>query len=156
MGMRRWVWLLVLPAAVVLAQPKSESTSSEEKAIQGVVENYFKGFVKADLDMLGESFHPECDFFRIGESGDVKKLSVTKWYDGLKKFPPGVMEKLNPKTEILSIGVEGSAACVKTRLTFPQNIYTDFLTLLKVNGKWTIVTKTLSMTKIAPKTKPAK
>ena len=161
MGMRRWAWILVVPVLVVLAgaedkTPEEKPSKGDEAAVREVMNLYFTGFAKADFEMLGRAFHPDCDFFRLGKDGAVEKLNVSKWYEGLKRFPPGLLENLNPEMKVLSVAVDGEIACVKTRFVFPQNIYTDFLTLLKANGKWSIVTKTLSAKEIAPKETPKK
>lgn len=145
MRIRRWGWLLlVVPTALVFAQSKPDS-GDDEKAVRAVVDGYLQGFVKSDFDMLAKAFHPDCDIFRIGDSGEVMKFSANTWFERLKKMPADVLAKMNPETNVLSVDVTGHAALVKTSVRFPKNTYTDFLTLLKSKGKWTIVTKTLSM-----------
>ncbi len=151
---RRWVSLmLVVPAAIVLAQPITGTGSDDGKAVRSVVDGYFKGFVKTDFDMLAKSFHPDCDIFRIDDRGKIEKYNVSKWYKGLKMLPPDVTAKMNPEMKIVAVDVVGTAASVKATIRFPQNTYTDFLTLLKSDGKWMIVTKTLSMEKHVGKAK---
>ncbi len=43
--------------------------------------------------------------------------------------------------EILSVDVHGVAATVKTRLTWPEVVYVDYLSLIFADGEWKIVNK---------------
>ena len=53
--------------------------------------------------------------------------------------------------ECQSIDVTGNAAVVKVVLDYPQTRFTDYMSMLKINGEWKIVNKTFYA---QPKTAP--
>jgi Putative lumazine-binding len=142
--------ILVAAFLMINSQVSNAVQSGDEADIKRVVNDYFEGFKKADFDQLRRAFHPECRVFSAGK-GKVSVFSQEDWYGALDRMPPEIMERLDPKSKILSIDVSGSAAVVKTNIRFPEVNYTDFLSMLKVDGKWIIVNKTYDTKQNVPK-----
>lgn len=109
----------------------------DEAAVRGVIEKYFAGMVTGSPETLAEAFDPEA--FLIGRGrGEPVRISFERW-------APGMDEPFeNPEAyvnRIASIDVNGDAAVAKTVLEWPDVRYVDYLSLLKIDGRWRIVNK---------------
>lgn len=116
----------------------SFAQQNEREAIIETIQLYFDGMIQRDRAKLDEAFHPEARL--IGYRGD--NLTVTPyeiWATGTASGEPRNPAKF--KNSIKAIRVEGYTALVETELFWPEIYYFDFLTLLKVEGKWKIVHK---------------
>ena len=108
------------------------------EAITQTVNLYFEGMIQRDISKLKEAFHPEAKL--IGYRGE--NLTVTPfeiWANGTASGSP--RDPSHYQNSIKAIRVEGYTALVETELFWPEIYYFDFLTLLKVEGKWKIVHK---------------
>lgn len=128
-----------LVSLLLLISSLSFAQQNEIEAITKTVNLYFDGMIQRDRAMLDEAFHPEARL--IGYRGE--KFTITPfetWASGTASGSPR-----NPadfKNSIKAIRVEGYTAMVETELFWPEFYYYDFLTLIKVDGKWKIVHKT--------------
>jgi hypothetical protein len=116
----------------------SFAQQKEMEAITQTVNLYFEGMIQRDISKLKEAFHPEAKL--IGYRGE--NLTVTPfetWASGTASGPP--RDPSRYQNSIKAIRVEGYTALVETELFWPEIYYFDFLTLLKVEGKWKIVHK---------------
>lgn len=112
---------------------------NEIEAITKTVNLYFDGMVQRDRKMLDEAFHPEARL--IGYRGE--NFTVTPFESWASGTASGTARNPNDyKNSIKAIRVEGYTALVETELYWPGVYYFDFLTLMKVDGKWKIVHKT--------------
>ena len=112
---------------------------NEIEAITKTVNLYFEGMMQRDRALLEEAFHPEARL--IGYRGE--KFTVTPfetWATGTASGSP--RDPSDYKNSIKAIRVEGYIAMVETELLWPGVFYYDFLTMIKVDGKWKIVHKT--------------
>ena len=127
------LFFLILISGSVLAQEQTD-----RELIQATVQNYFDGMIQRDRSKLEEAFLPEARL--IGYRGE--NLTITDfetWAEGTAKGEP--RDPAAYKNEIVSIRVQGNTASVETELYWPGIYYYDFLTLIKVEGKWKIVHK---------------
>jgi hypothetical protein len=115
------------------------SQSGEMEAVSHTVQQYFDGMINRDRAKLEEVFFSEARL--IGYRGD--QLFVTPFEDWVSGTSTGTPRDPNlHKNEIKSIRVVGNAALAETELFWPGIYYYDFLTLIKMDGKWKIVHKT--------------
>ncbi|MCU0402046.1 MAG: nuclear transport factor 2 family protein [Algoriphagus sp.] len=99
---------------------------------------YFDGMIQRDRGKLEEAFFSEARL--IGYRGD--RLFVTpfeEWAAGTSMGSP--RDPSLYRNEIKAIRLVGNMALVETELYWPGIYYYDFLTLLKMDGKWKIVHK---------------
>lgn len=126
-----FLFLVILPSW-------SFAQSAELEAAAHTVQLYFEGMIERDRSKLEEAFFSEARL--IGYRGD--QLFVTpfdEWATGTSKGSP--RDPSRYKNEIKSIRIVGNTALVETELYWPGIYYYDFLTLLKMDGKWKIVHK---------------
>ena len=129
--------LLIAGAAAIGAIP--EKQKSEEAAIRQVVQLYFDGIIKYEEDALRKAFHPRANIIGTTGEGTVDWEPFQEWVLYTRKDAPDPAGRNN---SIVSIDITGNAAVVKTDLAWPHVHYVDYLSLLKIEGRWVIVNKT--------------
>jgi len=117
----------------------SQSEAEEKQAIAATVQLYFDGMIERDKTKLEEAVHPEARL--IGYRGE--NFTVTSFEDWASGTAKGEKrDRTKYKNILLEIELKGNTALAKTELFWPGIYYFDFLTLIKVDGKWKIVHKT--------------
>ncbi|WP_026953036.1 nuclear transport factor 2 family protein [Algoriphagus mannitolivorans] len=99
---------------------------------------YFEGMMERNREKLDQAFIPEAKL--IGYRG--AELFITPYEEWARATSKG--EPRDPKlyiNEIKGIRIVGTMALAETELHWPGIRYYDFLTLIKVEGKWKIVHK---------------
>lgn len=116
----------------------SFAQSAELEAVSHTVQLYFDGMIQRDRGKLEEAFFSEARL--IGYRGD--RLFVTPFEEWAAGTSMGSLRDPSLyKNEIKAIRIVGNMALVETELYWPGIYYYDFLTLLKMDGKWKIVHK---------------
>jgi hypothetical protein len=107
--------------------------------IEDVLKQYFQGYLGAESHQVSLAFHPETRLFSV-DDGKLDKTEMAGWLKNLddRKAKGDIR---NADTEILSIDITENAAMAKVRLTFPKYQFTDYLSLLQIEGSWRIVGK---------------
>ena len=112
---------------------------SEEQAIEAVVHLYVEGMAFANDAALRKAFHPQASIAGPYE-GTVKWLSRDEFIAAVAAqgaAPPGSQ----PFMDIMAIDATGDAASVKVADDFGGKRFLAYLSLLKIDGRWTIVNK---------------
>lgn len=128
------VGLVLLGAAWAVREP---NTADDRAAIEETVRHYFRGDVERDVERLKKAFHPHAELLTAGEEGELEILTQEAWHESVEATP----DRERPEPELLSVDIHGKAALAKTRLTFSDGRFTDYLSLLKLDGGWVIVNK---------------
>ena len=137
---KKVLWLISLIILVIINQTNAQKKENMEGTlgqIRETVDGYFIGTTDGKIDELKASFHPDCKIYSIDESGKLTYLTQEQFYQVVLDN----YEKFKRKNQILSIDVAGNTAAVKTRADYPSFAFVDFLTLLKIEGHWKIVSK---------------
>jgi hypothetical protein len=107
--------------------------------IEDVLQDYFQGYQQADTKLIQKAFHAQTRL----QSVDGAKIIVTEMKDWLVSLEErrlrGDFRKGELKIE--SMDVTEYAASIKLNIRFPAFVFTDYLSLLKIDGKWLIVGK---------------
>ncbi|MDH4566558.1 nuclear transport factor 2 family protein [Pseudomonas sp. BN414] len=113
---------------------------TDRDSIHQVLRNYVEGMVFADLDRLRSAFHPDCRI--IGHyHGDLEWLSVDDFAGALGDAGPVLAEGETPVWEVQSLDITGDSASAKVVDDYADMRFTDYLSLLKIGGRWTIINK---------------
>ena len=67
----------------------------------------------------------------------MRVLTQPEWRQNVQQTPG----RKRPAAKILRIDRAGNVASAKTSFIFPNGSFTDFLSLVKIEGRWTIVNK---------------
>jgi hypothetical protein len=115
--------------------------SSEIHQLEAAVQHYFDGLYDGDVEKLGRVFHAKASLF-IARDGALVALPVPDWFARVAaRASPRSMDA--PRDDrILLIDRAGPVnALVKVSCLLAPNAYTDYLSLIKLGGRWRIVAK---------------
>lgn len=120
--------------------------NSELNAIRDTINLYIDGLHNGDVDMLRNAFHPKAMMY----GASAKNVTIVG-IDGLFDFvaantPPSKTGEPH-QCFITHIHLAGNAANVEmTEEAAYGSDYTNYFQLLKIEGKWSIVSKTYNAT----------
>jgi hypothetical protein len=107
--------------------------------IRASVRTYVEGMTFGDEQALRRAFHAQCKIIGHYE-GALEWLSLDDFIDSIRTGGTPTTQ-LHPSWTIAAMDVTGDAASVKVNDEFMGMTFTDYLSLLKVNGAWVIVNK---------------
>ena len=148
--MKKFVLSSVLIAVVILSAWRFaiQAQSSEEAAARGPLENYLKGHATGDGEFMRKAFHPDAKVFwyRDGKLNQITSAEFAARFSGKPAD-----DEAQRKRWIESVKITGNAGFGVITLDYPTTKFTDYMSLLKVDGEWKIINKTFYA---EPKTKP--
>jgi len=117
----------------------SQDTSGEFALLVAVARDYLDGMMYADEAKLRRAFHPKC--LIVGHfRGKLEYDPLEAFIEACKK--EGSIPADAPYfAEIVSIDVTGDTAVVKLIDDYLGTRFTDYLTMVKTEGRWIIVNK---------------
>ena len=115
--------------------------TNERKAIEEAVQTYLDGLYEGDAQKLARVFHETSAL-----TGDIDgKLTIVprdQWLDAVKNRPSPKSQNLSRHDEILEIDIAGpTTAFVKVKCAIPPRFFTDYLSFLKIDGRWQVAQK---------------
>ena len=115
--------------------------SSAYAEISEALENYFAGFYEGDVEKLQKIFHSSAHLYAAIE-GPLSDRDMEQVYEGVRGRESSASRGLERFDRILSIDQSGpEAAIAKVQIALGDQLYTDFLNLLKLDGRWQIISK---------------
>lgn len=129
--------LVLFSAAMLLAA--NLHAADDEAGVRATVEQYFKGHATGEGQYFASIFHPASSLFAV-RNGQFTEIPSAD-YIGRASGKPAVDEAQRKRT-IESIDITGSAAMAKVVLDYPTVVFTDYLSLLRIDGEWKVVNKT--------------
>ena len=113
----------------------------DRQAIQATVQLYLDGLYEGDAEKLAASFHP-TSALTYEADGKITILPRDEWLAAVRARPSPQSQGLGRHDEILTIDQSSpTAAFVKLKCAIPPRFFTDYLSLLKVDGRWQVVQK---------------
>lgn len=128
--------LLLLPPG--LAAQGTDPASDDATAVRRTVESYLHGLKFNDVASLKQAFWPEARLFFRSRDGHLGQLTQEQWYAG---FAGSAGKEEEGELRIAALEVTRDIASVKVVEEYPKSRYTDYLSLLKFDGEWRIVSK---------------
>lgn len=117
----------------------SQTFVQEYNAILDVLNKYNQGGAKADSSIMKPAFNEQATIFGVNDKGKLTGGPIQILFDIIDKdFKPSP----NAKGAVVRIDIVGTAASARIDTDDISGFrFTDFFNLLKVEGKWTIVSK---------------
>jgi hypothetical protein len=131
---------LTLTAATLLPH-----TDGEEEAVRAALEHYFQGHATGDGSHFEQVFHPDSKLFWMRD-GELHQRTSAEYIAGARGVPPE--DEADRQRRITHIDITGDAAVARIELDYPGALITDYMSMLKVDGRWQIVNKVFH---VAPK-----
>ncbi|HVL74354.1 MAG TPA: nuclear transport factor 2 family protein [Beijerinckiaceae bacterium] len=114
---------------------------SERKEIEKAVQTYLDGLYEGDADKLASVFHP-TSVLTSDQDGKLFVLPRDEWLDRVRNRPSPKAQGLSRHDEILQIDEAGpTTAFVKVKCAMPPRFFTDYLSFLKIDGRWQVAQK---------------
>ena len=115
---------------------------NENISIESVIQDYFKGYTGAEAELVAKAFHPETRLYSVDADASEKldRTELAGWLENLSARNAKGDVRAAEQT-ISQIDITGSAAVAKVILTFSKFRFTDYLSLLRIEGSWKIIGK---------------
>lgn len=138
--MKRYITIsaLICSMFVLYFGAKVWADEKEKEAARVPLENYLKGQATGNGEFMRKAFHTEGNMTFMRD-GKYMSRSFTDFINGFTGKPAPDEDKR--KRWIESVEVTGNAAVGKIILDYPTVKFTDYMTLLKIDGEWKIVNK---------------
>jgi len=133
--------ILSICAAFAVHQQSIKAQSAEEAAARVPLENYLKGHATGDGEYMKKAFHPEAKLFWYRD-GKLNQRASADYIAGFTGKPAA--DEAQRKRWIESVKVTGNAGAGVIVLDYPNVKFTDYMSLLKIDGEWKIINKTFT------------
>jgi hypothetical protein len=137
--MRKTALLLLIVAIVSLSASHAPAQSSEEAGVRQALDNYIKGHATGQGEFFRKAFHTDAKLFAVRD-GKYWQLTSEEYIARAAGKPAD--DEAQRKRSIESIDISGNAAIAKVVLDYPSVRFTDYMSLLKIDGEWKIINKT--------------
>ena len=140
--MKKLIPSIVITLLVVIgvaAWVSAHAQNAEETAIRQSIENYFRGHATGQGEYFRKVFHPDSKLFAVRD-GKYWQLTSEEYITRASGKPAA--DEAQRQRQIESIDIAGNAAMVKIVLDYPQVKFTDYMSMLKIDGEWKIINKT--------------
>lgn len=109
--------------------------------IAAALRDYFDGFYEGDVAKLKRIFHPNAHLYMAPE-GKLADDDMETVYARVAGRPSPASQGESRMDAILSIDKSGpGSALAKVQLAIGSRLFTDYLSLLKIDGRWQIIAK---------------
>ena len=134
-------YLGTLALAGAAAMTAASRPNPDETAIRRHIERYyFEGVRHADTAAAHRAFHPVAVMYSVRDDTLVQR-SIPDWLKAIAERAPRPPTPDAVQRRVVSVDVTGTAATAKLELVQSDAVITDYMSLLKVNGEWTVVGK---------------
>lgn len=113
---------------------------ADYKAIEHILLNHYAaGNQAADSSLMKPAFHPDATIHSVADSGALDGGNIQILFDTIDNhFKPSA----NPQVAIAYIDISGTAASARVDTDDLSGYgFSDYFNLLKINGKWQVVSK---------------
>jgi len=116
-------------------------SSDDRKAIEQTVQTYLDGLYEGDADKLASVFH-DTSALTYEQDGKLVVLQREQWLKAVRERPKPKDKGLPRDDVILMVDQSGpTTAFVKVKCQIPPRFFTDYLNLLKIEGRWVVAQK---------------
>lgn len=106
-----------------------------------VVATYFDGLHFSDTGRLRQVFHPQAQYVCVTD-GTLLYRTMAEYFPVVDARPSPASRGEARRDEILSIELAGPVtARVVLRCAIGTRLFTDFLTLIRLDGRWQVISK---------------
>lgn len=132
------VLTLLFAAGAAVAVQAQTTHASDSSAAAAVVTDYLQGLQFNDTLRLAKAFWPSTKLLWVKRDSTLGELTQTAWY---ASFRGSVGQRVEGTLRMVKLELTGSAASAKVVEEYPDSRYTDYLGLLRIAGRWWIVSK---------------
>ena len=134
--------LLFMGATLSGGPSVAPAPSEEEAAVRETLQHYLNGHATGQADEFRQAMYPQGTMYFI-KDGQYNQVSLA---DYIARAAAGTgkpaADEAKRKRKIEFVDITGNVAVGKLVLDYPDVRLTDYMELLKIDGKWQIVAKT--------------
>ena len=109
--------------------------------VTAVLRTYFDGLYESSTEKLGRALHPKAHYVCATE-GKLLHLTMEEYFPIVDKRPSPASRGEARRDKVLSIEFAGPVtAFARAECAIGPKFFTDFLTLIQLDGEWRIVSK---------------
>lgn len=109
--------------------------------VTSVLSNYFDGLYNSDTSSLSRVFHPMAHYV-CATNGDFQYLRMDEYFPIVDRRPSPASRDEERHDRVVAIEFAGPVtAFVRAECAIGPKFFTDFLTLIHIDGRWQIVSK---------------
>ncbi|GAB5399231.1 MAG: nuclear transport factor 2 family protein [Aureisphaera sp.] len=123
---------------ITIFMTQVQAQNSDLQLIETTINHYLDGMTTHNAGSFELAFHPNATMKWIEK--DYEEVNAV---EALSAYV-NANDPVETKTHIIAINIAGDAASAQLELEYDTFSYIDFMHLLKINGKWKIVSKTYS------------
>jgi hypothetical protein len=113
----------------------------EFAAVESVLNRYFDGLYHSDTTILSTVFHEKA-IYACATQAPLVYLTMDQYFPIIDKRPSPASQGESRKDKIISIRFAGpSTAFAEVNCAIGPKYFTDYLTLVKDDGEWRIISK---------------
>jgi ABC-type glycerol-3-phosphate transport system substrate-binding protein len=113
-------------------------TDAERQAVAATVQLYFRGHATGNGEFFRQALHPEAKVMWV-KDGALAQRTSAEFAAGAKGSPAD--DEARRSRKIVMIDIADDAAIAKVELAYPDATFIDYLSLLRVDGKWVVMNK---------------
>src|SRR4029078_6442561 len=119
-------------------------------AIEAAVQSYLDGLHEGDADKLAGVFHPTSSL-TYGDNGALTPIPRDAWLKAVRERPSAKARGLPRHDHVLQIDLATpTMAFVKLKCALPPLFFTDYLSFLKIDGRWQVAQKVFARERRPP------
>lgn len=117
------------------------SSAADFAGVTAMLNTYFDGLYHSDTGRLAQVFHPQASYCCATE-GQLLRRSMAEYFPIVDQRPSPASLGQPRRDRILSIEFAGPVtAFARVECAIAPRLFTDFLTLVRLDGRWQIVSK---------------
>ena len=115
--------------------------SADFAGVAGVLATYFDGLYHSDTQRLAQVFHPRAQYVCVTD-GTLLYRDMAEYFPVVDARPAPASRGEQRRDEIVSIDFAGPVtARAVVRCAIGTRSFTDFLTLIHLDGRWQVISK---------------
>ncbi|WP_282079415.1 nuclear transport factor 2 family protein [Aquimarina algiphila] len=130
------IYFIFILNTIIMTQLQAQD--NDLQLIEKTINYYFDGMTTHNKGSFEKAFHPSATMKWID-----KKYEEVNAIEALSEYANS-NDPVETKTYMIAINIAGDAANAQLELEYDTFSYIDFMHLLKIDGKWKIVSKTYS------------
>lgn len=116
----------------------------DQTAILALLQDYFDGFYTGDVGKLQGVFHANCHLYSATD-GALQDDDMPAVYARVANREPPAERRQPRKDRVLTIDQAApELALAKVQLAIGPKLFTDYLSLMRIDGRWQIIAKAYS------------
>jgi metallo-beta-lactamase class B len=124
----------------ILAVLVAARTAAAQENPRDAIELYFQAHATGNGDFIRQAFTPDAQIEYV-ENGELKRWTREEF---AQRFHAPAADEYRRVRRVESLDVSGTAASAVLTLDYPQVMFRDHLSLLKIGNQWKIVHKVFS------------